>query len=182
MRYLPLLLALACCASRPIDCGYRPHVRTARDTEAREIDLSRSENSKIADLNEYEITSELPDTARDYGIEDRVVVVHAVIEGLSQMPDGTTILKLRDGDSRVLAYVPGALCSTGSVFASQIGAVRSAIAHDALHVGDSVVVRSLVFFDQVTPGRVGGHVALTPVLGVSLPTGTTYGLTAIPEL
>src|SRR5690242_6625675 len=58
MRYLPFVLALACCASRPIDCGYRPHVRTARDAEARDIDLSRRENPKIGDLNDYEVTTE----------------------------------------------------------------------------------------------------------------------------
>jgi hypothetical protein len=181
MRYLPLLLALACCASRPIDCGYRPHVRTGRDAEARGVDLSRSENSKIADLNDYEMKTELPDTEREFGIEDRVVVVHATVERISKMPDGADLLKLRDGDFRVLAYVPGELCSSGSVFAPQIGAVRTLLATGALHVGDSVIVRSLVFFDHVTPGGAAGGAALMPVLGVTLANSRTYGLRAVPE-
>lgn len=180
MRYLPLVLALACCASRSIDCGYRPHVRTARDAEARAIDLSRNENSKIGDINDYEMKTELPDTAREYGIEDRVVTVNGVVERLSKNPDGTMILELRDGDFRILAYVPGEPCSKGSVFETQIGAVRSALAEGVLHAGDSVVVRSLVFFDQVTPGGTASGVALTPVLGVTTTHGKTYGLTAVP--
>lgn len=180
MRYVTFVIALACCASRSIDCGYRPHVRTARDAEARNIDLSFSENTKVADLNDYHITTELPDTAREYGIEDRVVVVHAVIESVSKEPDGTVILKLRDGDFHVLSYIPAEACSVGSVFESQIGAVRMAVTHDALHVGDSVIVRSLVLFDHVTSGGAASGVTLTPVLGLSLPNGATYGLRAVP--
>lgn len=180
MKYVPLLIALACCASRPIDCGYRPHVRTARDAEARRIDLSRTEDVKIADLNDYETTPDLPDTARQYGIEDRVVVVHAVIERLSNEQNGTIILKLRDGDFRALAYVPGNTCSAGSAFESQISAVRRALADHVIHPGDSVTVRTLVLFDQVTPGGSASGVALTPVLGLSLPSGATYGLREAP--
>jgi len=173
------ILMLAGCAHSAIDCGYRPHVRTARDAEARAIDLSRNENVPVADLNDYE-TIPLPDTARNYAIEDHVVTTHAFIERISRESDGTFILKLRDGNFRVLAYVPGKECSTGSAFESQINAVRAAIGESKLHVGDLVAVRALVFFDHVTPGGAARGVALTPVLGVSVTNGLTYGLAAVP--
>ena len=180
MRFLPFVIALACCASRPIDCGYRPHVRTASDAEARSIDLSRVETVKIADLNDYDTTPTLPDTARYFDIEDHLMSIQGVVEKISKGADGSMILKLRDGDFRVLAYAPGKSCSAGSAFAPQIEAVRTALEKGALHVGDSVVVRALVFFDQVTPGGATSGVALTPILGVSTTNGTTYGLTARP--
>jgi hypothetical protein len=119
------------------------------------------------------------DTARAYGIEDHVYVVHGVVESVSRTPDGTVVLKLRDNDFRVLAYVPGEVCSTGSVFASQIGAVRTAVAKHAFQVGDSVIVRSLILFGPVTAGGAKSGVVLTPVLGVTTTNGTTYGLTEV---
>ena len=180
MRYIAIVvLSLACCSARPLDCGYRPHVRTGRDAEARAIDLSRNEDVRVADLNDYK-TLPLPDTARNYAIEDHVVTTHAVIERITRESDSTFILKLRDGDFIVLAYVPGKKCSAGSAFESQVSAVRTALDQGKLHVGDPVTIRALVFFDHVRPGGAPSGVALTPVLGVSLLNGATYGLKAVP--
>jgi hypothetical protein len=171
------VLALACCASQPVqDCGYRPHVRTASDAEARKIDTFYGKTVKIADLNDAGPPPDLPDTAREFGTEDHVMVVQGTIERIAGAPNGAFVLTLGDHSFHVLAYVPSAECTTDSAFRSQIRSVRRALVQRSVHVGDQIAVTTLVFFDVVTPGGATSGVSLTPVLGLRLPNGTTYGL------